>query len=97
MNDEHEHSLVMPFVVCASKGGPYDDQSFVAGYELGRLDTQLAMWGAMEVRHWDATLRTDSMPQVDLIAMRHGWTARVVCEPIEGWTDVTFDRGEGAV
>jgi hypothetical protein len=29
-DDQHEWGMVMPFVVCQSKGGPYDDDSFVA-------------------------------------------------------------------
>lgn len=29
--EEQEYDLVMPFVVCQSQGGPYDDDAFVGG------------------------------------------------------------------
>lgn len=41
MSEEPELSLVMPFVVCTSEGGPYEDESFVAGWDLGTLDARL--------------------------------------------------------
>ncbi len=37
MEPDHSETameLVMPFIVCASKGGPYEDKSFVAGAGL---------------------------------------------------------------
>lgn len=60
----------MPFVVCASQGGPHDDGPFVAGYECGWLDATLAAGPDTVSRY----MRADSLPQVDLIAMRHGYT-----------------------
>lgn len=78
---DHDFSLIMPFVVCASQGGPYDDTAFVAGYECGLVDAELAAKPGVVTK----TVRAASMPQVDLIAMRHGFT--VDAEPWEDGPD----------
>jgi hypothetical protein len=78
--------LVMPFVVVASKGGPYDDESFAAGWQAGQIEGALAT-----AVHLGATrlhfpiFRTALLKQVDLIAMRHGYTASV--EASEEWPE----------
>lgn len=90
--NEAEYGLVMPFTVCTSKGGPYDDASFVAGYEMGLLDARLAD-GPARV---NASLRSDSIPQIDLLAMRHGYA--VATEPWEDgseWTLCEFTKADG--
>lgn len=68
--DQEDFGLIMPFVVCKSQGGPYDDQCFVAGYELGFIDALLTSKISLLERY----LRTDSLPLVDLLAMRHGYS-----------------------
>jgi len=69
-SQEAEYRPVMPFVVCASAGGPYDDAAFVAGYEAGSLDAALRtireVGGVIE--RW---VNPNLVPQLDLIAMRH--------------------------
>lgn len=76
--DEARFGLVMPFVVCRSRGGPHDDSSFVAGYRLGRLDAKLE--ARMTPDH-NEYLRPDDVQQADLIAMRHGYTLVVTRSP----------------
>lgn len=84
-----EYGLVMPFVVCATNGGPYDDAAFVAGYAAGTIDARLAMHDPVIAQ---TAVRTDLLPQLDLIAMRHGYT--MTSEPWgeapAEWTMVTF-------
>lgn len=65
-----DYDMVMPFVTVTSKGGPHDDDAYVAGYEMGLL------WADLRYSTWPMTrtVRTDNLPQVDLIAMRHGYT-----------------------
>lgn len=90
-DDELEYGLVMPFVTVASKGGPHDDESFVAGYRMGRLDAALAVGGG-----WtdDEEFITEAcIPQVDLLAMRHGWLVEF-SEPVDGWVTARFTRPE---
>lgn len=72
MSEEPEpvaYGLVMPFVVCESKGGPYDDEAFVCGWEAASIDALLAA-GPDEV---ERTVHAGLLPQLDLIAMEHGY------------------------
>jgi hypothetical protein len=89
MSDEDGMTLVMPFVVVASEGGPYDDEAFTAGWEMGSLDATLRYNRAHFLR---LPLRTASMDQVDLIAMKHGYTIRHHVMPEDEWTEVEFTR-----
>lgn len=70
---EAQHELVVPFVTVTSKGGPHDDDSYVAGYEMGLLDAWL------EVSRWPTVrvVRTANRPQAELLAMRHGFNVEV--------------------
>ena len=86
---DHDWDLVMPFVVCTSQGGPYDDQSFVAGYQLGRLDRDLAVLAALDFASVSRMLYTDALGQADLIGMRHGYRMDRGYER-DGWSDVDF-------
>src|ERR1035438_7379635 len=73
-HDAHEQELVMPFVTVTSKGGPHDDNSFVAGYRCGQIDAilpTLAQVGA----EFQVMVTPAVVPQLDLIAMRHGYQA----------------------
>lgn len=74
--DETEgYELVLPFVVCESQGGPYNDEAFVAGWEAGRLDLMIAEQAKAGARGpIVATVHRGNLPIVDLIAMRHGYT-----------------------
>jgi hypothetical protein len=78
---DHEYGLVMPFVVVTSVGGPYDDDAYVAGYEAGMADAQLAH-GPRVV---DLVVRSDNAPQIDLIGMRHGYTVHTTIVD-SGWS-----------
>lgn len=68
---EAEYGLVMPFVACKSQGGAFDDASFVSGYRLGEASAVLEH--AKPERHvlW---AHPDDIAQLDLIAMRHGYS-----------------------
>ena len=87
-----QYELVMPFVVCASQGGPHDDQAFVAGYRLGRLNRDLELAALIDAQPGPVAVPPGDMPQVDLIAMRHGYT--VQAEPWkqapDEWVTATF-------
>lgn len=90
---ESEYSLVMPFVVCASQGGPYEDQAFVAGYQAGLLDKALSVMAAIGGGELTSTVVTALVPQLDLVAMKHGFAMEAEpCADAEGWTFATFRR-----
>lgn len=95
IDDEPEDEgfgLVMPFLPVASKGGPLDDEAYVAGFEVGRLDAILATaetLGLTPDTHY--LIHELNAEQLDLIAMRYGFTCTV--EPIgEGWARATVTR-----
>ena len=59
----------MPFVVVESAGGPYEDESYIAGFEASRIDALLTQLP----RRIAIAVRTPNLPQVDLIAMSHDY------------------------
>lgn len=87
MSDEPAFELVMPFVTVASKGGPHEDQAYVAGWEMGALDAFLQH--GYVVNPWQQTIRTDNVPQADRIAMKHGWIPEF-SDDEDGWTCMTL-------
>lgn len=90
--DAAHYNLVMPFVTCTDHGGPHQPDSYVAGWEMGALDLKLGT-----VRHLaphadvpgETMLHRVNGPMVDLIAMKHGYTAVLV--PVdEEWAMARF-------
>ncbi len=94
--EEAEHELVMPFVVCSSKGGPYDDSAFVAGYRCGQFDQILG--GALGVGGpAECTFPAEPglVPQLDLLAMHHGYTlVAVPWKDGADWVTATFTKNQ---
>lgn len=90
MTDEAEYGLVMPFVTVASKGGPHDDESYCAGYAMGLLDARLSAGGEQEPE----TVRESCVPQVDLLALKYGYTIQVEASEVDGWHFITFTQVE---
>lgn len=76
--DGHEMQLVMPFVVCKSNDGPYDDDSFTAGWHCAQIDWALQVGELTGATRFGFTVRTASLPQFDLIGMRRGYTMTTV-------------------
>lgn len=92
--DEHAdgaqgYDLVMPFVSVASKGGPYEDNAYCAGWAMGALDARLATLAPVSLSE---TVRTDDLDQADLVAMSHGYAMQRHESEVEGWTFVEFTR-----
>lgn len=78
--EDDSYGLVYPFVVCQSQGGPYDDDSFVAGFALGRIDQALdaaELLGAKEMRF---TVRSALAKQCELVGMARGFPVVEVVE-----------------
>jgi hypothetical protein len=93
-----EYELVMPLVTVKSEGGPHDDESYVAGWEMGRLDTLLANLPASPIpATYHVTVKADNQPQADRIAMKHGYVAAFEDSDVEGWSymEVTKEYFEG--
>lgn len=95
MDEEEEeihYSLVIPFVVCKSQDGPYDDNAFVAGVRYGRWAELLKLQPTQHAEYEPNEL----VPQLDLLAMHHRY--KITIEPWEDgnneWSLVTMTRGE---
>ena len=95
-DDQQEHRLVMPFVVCQSQGGPYDDTAFVAGYTAGTIDAALHA-AEQIVAEFKWMVSPDLIPQLDLLAMRYGFdlTHEPWDEHPDEWTEVTITKATG--
>lgn len=86
---DSDYELFMPFIVVESQGGPFPDEPFVVGYELGLLDQELqtlANVGPGRAVPIGRYVHTQGLPQVDLIAMRNGYTI----DTSEGHSDATW-------
>jgi hypothetical protein len=91
--EDAEMSLVMPFVTCRSEGGPHDDQSYVCGYEMGKLDATLR--NGIGLNYYELTIHTENVPQADLIAMEHGYAMTATqSTDVPEWTFAVFRRPE---
>lgn len=75
-DDESEQSLVMPFVVTKSHGGPYSDDAFIAGCWFGKIQAILELGGT-----FIGYVPTPLVIQLDLLAMHHGKS--ITSEPWE--------------
>jgi hypothetical protein len=86
------YELVVPFIVCSSAGGPYEDDAFVAGFQAGQVDQALqaaAVARASEVRF---TVDTTLVKQLELIGMSRGFPVMLAedADDAPGWSFVTF-------
>lgn len=100
----HDFGLIVPFQVVQSKGGQYDDEAFVAGYQTGEIDTKLAMAAAVGLPEVKLPIvRRALLPQLELHGMRYGYTTMAATQPIPGvsvtdeWCVVTFALGGESV
>ena len=88
-DEDQDYGLVMPFTVTQSHGGPFEDEAFCAGWKCGQLD-ELASGGAERII---TTVLTATVPQVDLIAMRHGYTLEAnASDDYPEWTHVEMTK-----
>ncbi|MGW4127981.1 hypothetical protein [Amycolatopsis japonica] len=85
-----DYELELPFLTVQSKGGPHEDVAYCAGWTMGHLDAVLEHH--KPAMHED-TIYQDSVPQADIIAMRHGYRSHFVDGP-DGWAFMTLIRVE---
>lgn len=84
------NELLMPFVNVQSVGGTYEDESYCAGYEMGRVDAELQCVPA-SVDSLIVTIKDGNRTQADLIGMRHGFTTEFE-DHENDWVTVRFVR-----
>jgi|SRR5215471_6322440 len=88
---EERSDGAMPFVLCRSRGGPYDDEAFASGWRLGAIGAALAGPGISALCE---SIRPHERVQADLLAMACGYAMRVDPGTDPGWLSVTFTRAE---
>lgn len=89
-NGETEFGWIMPFVVCQTNGGPYEDEAFIAGARFAKWDMLLKFQPTMHQEYEPAAL----VPQLDLLAMHLGY--KMTTEPWEqdpSWVLVRMSFG----
>jgi hypothetical protein len=86
------YELAVPFVVCTSVGGPYDDDAFVAGFQAGQIDQALQAASVARASEVRFTVNAELVRQLELIAMHRGFPvmAAEAAEDAPGWSFVTF-------
>lgn len=90
--EDEGYELVVPFVVCTSVGGPFDDDAFVAGFQAGQVDQALKVAGNANASEVRFTVNSELVKQLELIGMNHGYP-HIEAEAPEGapaWAVVTF-------
>lgn len=88
---DEEMELLMPFVTVTSVGGVHDDQSYVAGWEMGALDVTLQNNPLFH----EQVILTENAPQADLLAMKNGYRPDIT-RINENWSSFTATRLESA-
>lgn len=91
--EEDGYALAVPFVVCTSNGGPYDDDAFVAGFQAGTVDQSLKSIAAAGGDGAVFTVRTDLVKQLELLAMYRGFPKIEATEIDEEWSTIEFRTG----
>lgn len=100
--DQPQWGLLYPFMCTTSHGGPYDDQPFVAGAQLGRADMALQAAQLMGADRLSFMVYTDLVGTLELAGMARGFPV-LVAEQVQAtdeypampeWTQVTFHRGQ---
>jgi hypothetical protein len=70
-----EYAFILPFTEVASVGGRYDDESFVAGFQIGRIYQELSNPKKTVTK---VLIYEDLVEQLDLIAMHYKMVITVV-------------------
>jgi hypothetical protein len=87
--NESQCDTVMPFTLCRTNGGPYDDDAFLSGWRLGDIDATLVHPGVSALA---TSIHPRELGQADLIAMARGYTTTVEPSGDPDWLSVTFTR-----
>lgn len=86
------YELVMPFVACASAGGPFDDEAFVAGYQAGQVDQALAAAKVANASEVAFCVSSKLARQLELIGMKNDFPVMRVelSDETPDWANFTF-------
>jgi hypothetical protein len=86
-----DYELMMPFVLCKTNGGPFDDEAFTVGWDCGALEAELSTCSRLGATPRARYIKVAVLPQLDLIAMDTKFTLTLGEHSPEGeWVFVTF-------
>lgn len=94
MSDDEDFQLEMPFINVKSKGGPFDDDAYVCGFEVGAIAAEMQLASSLRTSSMVVAFPSSryvhaiNVPQLDLIAMRYGFT--VTSSPPEDDSEWAF-------
>lgn len=81
----------LPFTAVQSAGGPYQDEAYLAGYEMGAVEASVKASLVAGERPRNVFIRPSNLHQLDLLAMKFGMALRVSQHPAaEGRLYVSF-------
>lgn len=76
MTDERPFNI--PLVSVTSRGGPFDDESYKAGFELGQFSAMLsALPDTVTHYAYPIMVRVSNLHQMDLVAMNYNFCLHV--------------------
>ena len=87
--NQSDRETGLPFVLCRSRGGPYDDEAFLSGWRLGDIAATLASPGVSALAE---SIRPHERLQADLLAMARGYSMTAGPSSDPDWLLVTFTR-----
>lgn len=91
--DKQIETFGYPLIACSHNGGPYDTEAFVAGMYVATINVLLDVSDAEDAeRLADAGMApTQAMPQMDLVALKHGYVMHHAPIPEHpGWSRMGF-------
>lgn len=89
--DKDNSEETMPFVVIKYHGGVYEDRPFVAGYQMGRIHSDLES-GVIAATSY--MIYKDLHDQADLIGMMFGYTSSILWDNDDAWVHIGFTRAD---
>lgn len=93
-----DYELSMPFVLCKTNGGPFDDEAFVIGWDCATLHAELRQCRVMQLTPIGRWVKARLLPQLELIAMDtdftilHGYAPPGDGTGLDHWAWVEFTR-----
>jgi len=89
-------NVEVPFAVCATNGGPFDDASFIAGYQVGRVTNALAHGAELGADSMSFTVLRCLLAQIEVAGMQHGfpYTFAEPCADSSEWVHVVLSADD---
>jgi len=91
MSERDHAELPMSFVTLASEGGPHEDSSYLAGWQMGALNALLAL-DRDHLHVHEQMVYAASREQAELIAVTQGYAVEFTDSEDPAWLSASFTR-----